>query len=158
MLRISSSSFAIRASLSLPCCASSLRSCSMRRRASSSSNSPALDGKAAASASNAPAAIADLLTGVLDVRAAVLRPGLLVVARRHRLFLAVADGLDAAVGDAQDGHHLLHRLGAPLAEREVVLPAAALVAVALDADAGVALVSHVAGVSLHDGAELVLDR
>src|SRR5687768_15265118 len=156
MLRMSSSNLAIRASLSLPCCASSLRSISIRRRASSSSKSPALDGKAAASARSAPAAIDALLTRVLDVRAPVLRPGLLVVAGRQRLLLAVADGLDAAVSDAQHRHHLLHRLGATLAEGEVVLAAAALVAVALDADARVALVAHVARVRLDQPAILVL--
>src|SRR5687768_3442782 len=156
MLRMSSSNLAIRASLSLPCCASSLRSVSILRRASSSSKSPALDGKAAASARSAPAAIDALLTRVLDVRAPVLRPGLLVVAGRHRLLLAVADGLDAAVSDAQHRHHLLHRLGATLAEGEVVLAAAALVAIALDADARVALVAEVAGMRLHHAAVLVL--
>src|SRR5688572_11433132 len=163
MLRMSSSSLAMRTSLSLPCCASSVRSISILRRASSSSKRPARAGKAAASARSAPAAAAELnspalLTRVLDVRAAILRPGLLVVTGRHRLLLTVADGLDAAVSDAQHRHHLLHRLGAPLAEREVVFAAATLVAIALDADARVALVAHVARMCLDHPAILVLHQ
>jgi hypothetical protein len=86
------------------------------------------------SCDEAAAATPLLLTRVLDVGAAVLRPRLLVVAHRHRLFLAEAHGLDTAILDAEHGHHLLHGLRATLAEREVVLAAAALVAIALDAD------------------------
>src|SRR3982750_731216 len=141
MLRMSSSRRAMRASLSLPCCASSVRSASMRRRASSSSKRPARAGSAAATAGHAPAANAALLTGVLDVRAPVLRPRLLVMARGGRLLLAVADGLDAVVADAEHRHDLLHRFGPALPQREVVFAAAALVAIALDADLGVALVA-----------------
>src|SRR5690242_13500260 len=168
MFRSWSSSFWMRASLSRPCCASSFRSASIRRRASSSSKRPAFAApgaaaaKATAAANASPertrraAAARSSLTRVLDVRTAVLRPGGLVVAHRDRLLLAVARGLDAPVLHAQHGHDLLHRLRAALAQREVVLAAAALVAVALDPGARVAVVDHVARVRLHHAAELVL--
>src|SRR5207302_1720160 len=67
---------AMRASLSRPCCDSSWRSASMRRRASSSSKRPARATGAAAArtATSASAAKAALFTRVLDVGAAVLRP------------------------------------------------------------------------------------
>src|SRR5258708_7543438 len=156
MPRMASSSRWMRASLSLPCCDSSWRSISMRRRASSSSKRPARAGNAAAY-SNA-AATSALFTRVLDVRTAVLGPRRLVVAQRHRLLLAVARGLDAAVGNAEHGHHLLYRFGAALPQREVVLAAAALVAVAFDADARIPLVRHVARVRGHQRAVLVLHR
>src|SRR5688572_13671822 len=124
MLRMLSSRRAMRASLSRPCCASSWRKPSMRRRASSSSKSPAYAGAAALGAS--AAAASDLFTRILDVGAAILRPRRLVVPGGHRLLLAVADGLDAPVGNAEDRHHPLHRLGAPLPQREVVFAASAL--------------------------------
>src|SRR5690349_20300813 len=117
MLRMLSSSRWMRASLSLPCCESSWRSDSMRRRASSSSKRPARAGHAAASAaakSAARAATTALLTRVLDVRAAVLRPRVFIMARGGRLLFAVAHRLDAPVGHAEDGHHPLHGLGAAL--------------------------------------------
>src|SRR5262249_25043022 len=142
MLRMVSSSFWMRTSLSLPCCASSLRRESILRRASSSSKRPARAGRPAATAakrapahaSRRAAALPAIVTLVLDVRAAVLRPCGFVVSHRHRLLFAIADRLDAAVGHAQDGHHFLHGFGTALAQREVVFAAAALVAVALDAD------------------------
>src|SRR5207253_828461 len=128
--------------LSLPCWASSWRMSSMRRRASSSSKRPARAAGAARAAAHTSseasrrAAAGVLFTRVLDIRAAVLCPRGLVVTLRLRLFLAIAHGLDASVAHAQDGHHLLDGLGAALAQREVVLAAAALVAIAFDADVG----------------------
>src|ERR1043165_8555094 len=155
MLRICSSSLAMRASLSLPCCESSCLSSSMRRRASSSSKSPAVAGSDSAAMQDAAAAMRAatardaLFTRVLDVRASVLRPGRLVVAHGRRLLLAVAHGLDGRVGSAEHGHHLLHRFGTALAECEVVFAAAALVAVALDAHMLASMVGDVARVRLH---------
>src|SRR5579864_2647209 len=72
---------------------------------------------------------------------AVLRPGLLVVARHRRPLLAIADGLDAGGIDAERDQSLLRRIGAALAEAQIVLARAALVAIAgdRDADAGVGL-------------------
>src|SRR5690348_2404073 len=157
-----SSSFWMRASLSFDCCESSSRSWLIWRRASSSSKRPACALAEATSAKAAAAAIRSAfaspmsLTRVLDVRTAVLGPGGLVVALRDGLLLAEADGLDAVVRHAQHGHDLLHRLGAALAEREVVYAAAALVAIALDLGAGIAVLDHVARVRLHERPEFVL--
>src|SRR5690349_9097540 len=154
MLRICSSSRAMRASLSLPCLASSWRSSSMRRRASASSKRPARAGNAAAAMS--AAASASLFARIPDVGAAILRPRGLVMARRPGLFLAVARGLDAVAVGTQHRHHAFHRLGAALAEREVVLAAAALVGVALDAHALLAMIGDIARMRLQQAAELVL--
>jgi hypothetical protein len=71
--------------------------------------------------------------------APVLRPGRLVAALHRRTLLAEADRLDLAVVRAHQGHRLGDRLGALLAEREVVLVAAALVGVALDGDLALAV-------------------
>ena len=134
--------------------------CSMRLRASSSSNSAARAGSATSPRRTAPrerrrgkrAAGHDAasvgrtrratrpasprrpprsLAGVDDVDAAVLGPRRFVVAFAARLFLAEADRLDLDLGGAQQHHQLLHRVGALLAQRDVVLARAALVGVAL---------------------------
>ena len=55
-------------------------------------------------------------------------------------------------------HHLLHRVGAALAEREVVLAAAAVVGVALDAHLRGRVLLQVAGMRRHERLELVLDE
>src|SRR5208282_66623 len=66
--------------------------------------------------------------------AAVLRPGRFVVTDHRRAFLAVADGSDAAGGDAERDQRAFHRVGAAIAEREVVFARAAVVAMAFDRD------------------------
>src|SRR5437773_305847 len=86
----------------------------------------------------------------LKLVAAVLRPGGLVVSVHERPFLAPRLGLDAARVDAVTHEVLLARLGAPVAEREVVFVRAALVAVPVDPDAEV-------GVGLQDG-DLLVER
>src|SRR5581483_4314407 len=95
-----------------------------------------------------------------DVAAAVLLPGVLVVAGGARLLLAVAHGVHLRLAHAEDVHHLHHGVGAALAEGEVVLAAAALVGVALDPDLGLRVGAQVARVRLDDaavpGADLVL--
>src|SRR6185437_2904381 len=63
---------------------------------------------------------------------AVLRIGLFVRADDDWALLAVADRANPAGRDAQGHQHALDRRGAALAERQVVLAGAALVAVALD--------------------------
>ena len=68
----------------------------------------------------------------------------------ERPFLAPRLGLDAARVDAVTHEVLLARLGAPVAEREVVFVRAALVAVPVDPDAEV-------GVGLQDG-DLLVER
>src|SRR5215831_9543673 len=62
--------------------------------------------------------------------AAVLRPGLLVRAGRIGILLAVAGGPDALSRNALGNQILACGIGTPLAERQVVLARAALVAVA----------------------------
>src|SRR6185503_15316765 len=131
MWLICSSSLAMRAVLSSPCLRRSRRSSSIWRRASASSKRPARAGSAAATSASAAAA-ASLFARIPDVGTAILRPRRLVVAGGLRLLFAVADGLDAGTVRAHHGHDPLHRLGAALAEGEVVLAAAALVGVALD--------------------------
>src|SRR6185436_11418012 len=95
---------------------------------------------------------------VEDVVAAVLGPRGFVVARVLRLLLAEAHGLDLAVLRAEERHHPLDRVGALLAERDVVFARAALVGVALDRHARVAVLREVAAVRLDQRAELVAHR
>src|SRR4029450_3080160 len=67
-----------------------------------------------------------------EVRAAILRPTRLGLLGANRPLLPVADDGDA-VGLDTLGHEIVHRrFRAPLAERQVVLVGAALVAVAFD--------------------------
>src|SRR5437867_2448390 len=87
----------------------------------------------------------------LELIAAILRPRLLVVSGGERPFLTVGHGLDPTPIDAVADEVLLRRRGAAIAERQVVLVRAALVAVPADADAQ-------GGVSLEDRHLLVQDR
>src|SRR5262244_333788 len=66
--------------------------------------------------------------------AAVLRERDIVMPRILRPLLAVGDRLDAVGIDAERDEIILHGVGATLAERQVVLARAALVAMALDRD------------------------
>src|SRR5205085_2957064 len=66
------------------------------------------------------------------MRAAILRPRRLVVSRIEGTLFAVADGADAAAVDAEGHEVLLGRVGALVAEGQVVLLGAALVAVPFD--------------------------
>ena len=75
------------------------------------------------------------LAGHGEVGAAVARPALLGGLLAERDLLAVGHGLQAVGGDAQRDQVVVGGLGAPLAEGQVVLDRAALVAVALDGDA-----------------------
>ncbi len=75
-----------------------------------------------------------LLCGDHEMRAPVLRPGRVVVTGIERELLAVADRAHLVGGNAQRDQVVLRRQRAPLAQREVVLGGAALVAVALDRD------------------------
>src|SRR5262245_49161209 len=74
------------------------------------------------------------LPGHFEVVAPVAGPALLVGIRAHGDLLAVGDRLHAVRGHAQRDQVVVGRLGAPLAQRQVVLDGAALVAVALDRD------------------------
>src|SRR5207245_10972614 len=80
-----------------------------------------------------------LLQGVaarqdVDLVAAILGPGLLVVAGIDGPLFAVRHRLDATRVDAVTQEVLLGRRGAPIAQGQVVLVGAALVAVSADAD------------------------
>src|SRR5262245_57949454 len=71
-----------------------------------------------------------------ELRAPVVAPGRLVVSLHGGVRLAEAHGVHARGRDAEVDEIALHLLCAALAEREVVLLAAALVAVPLDHDHG----------------------
>src|SRR5262249_31593082 len=89
--------------------------------------------------------------------APILRPRGFVGADHRRTLLAVADGRDAIRRDAERDEHVLHRLGAALAEREVVLPRAALVAMTFDRHRAVGVLLHPGRLLLKDLARLRSD-
>src|SRR5687768_7363851 len=87
--------------------------------------------------------------------AAISRPGRLVAGRVERPLLSVGDG-----GEAVPGHSQAHQVipsgpRALLAEGEVVVGGAALVAMPLDRDLGRAMVLQPEGVFLEEAAGLV---
>src|SRR5450755_2180703 len=85
-------------------------------------------------------------------RAAVLGPRLVIVADLRGALLAVADDVDAVRRDTQRDERLLRGVGAPLAEAEVVLDGAALVAMALDGDRRRRILLKKLGLTLQDKA------
>src|SRR5438552_6239530 len=87
-----------------------------------------------------------LASAIHDVAAAVFGPRSLVVASGLRLLLAEAHRLDAVLADAEQRHDLRHAVGAALAQRDVVLGAAALVGIALDHDLEAGVRAQVVGV------------
>src|SRR6185503_20107695 len=92
-----------------------------------------------------------------EVAAAVLGPGRFVVPDRPGLLLAEAHRLDLLILGAREAHHLARVFRASLAERQVVLAAAALVAVALDREPCARVLAQIARVRLDRGPELGLD-
>src|SRR6185312_7289773 len=90
--------------------------------------------------------------------AAVLRPGGLVRAEHGGTLLAVADRLDAVGRDAQRHQRIAYRRRAALAEGEVVLARAALVAMTLDRHRHVRIFLQPLGLTLQRGPALGLDR
>ena len=80
-----------------------------------------------------------LLLLIDEVTAAILLPAAFVLFHAERLFLAVADGLDAAGADSSGGQGTLHCAGTLVAQSQVVFGRAAAVAVSLnrEVDAGV---------------------
>ena len=64
-----------------------------------------------------------------EVPTAVQLPGRLVVADRERAFFAVGNGPDSFRRDSEEDQVVADRVGAPLAECEVVLSGVPLVAV-----------------------------
>src|SRR5215472_13663504 len=71
---------------------------------------------------------------VHEMTAAVLLPAAFVGFRAERLFLAVADRLDAVAADARCDQRSLYSIGTAIAQSQVVLGRATLVAVALDGE------------------------
>src|ERR1043166_5129369 len=120
----------------------SASTCSSTRRTSPFSAHPAVsprsrtNGRAGLNGVSASRLLQALATREnLDLVAAVLGPGILVMALRDRPLLAVRHGFDAAAVDAVADEVLLRRRGPAVAERQVVFVGAALVAVPADADA-----------------------
>src|SRR5579864_2426290 len=65
-----------------------------------------------------------------EMPAAVLLPAGFVGLGAERLLLAVADGLNAARADTRCGQSILHRVGTPVAQSQVVLGGPTLITVA----------------------------
>src|SRR4051812_22926150 len=93
-------------------------------------------------------------------RAPVLRPGLLSGSADRRAFLAVAESGDTVGGDAAGGQVVLHRGGAAVAQRQIVFARAALVGVAFDRHADIAVLLEPLGLPVQGrarfGAEIDL--
>src|SRR4029077_14619035 len=81
---------------------------------------------------------------------AVLRIRLIVRMRDLRTRLAIADGRDPGRRDAERDEDVLHGLSPAFAERQIVLACAALVAMALDCDADIAIALQPVGLALQD--------
>src|SRR5258706_7825386 len=146
----------------------------MRLRASSSSKSAPRAGAAANASASKRRASADALSpqrqraivpslsagplfaGVHHVVATVLGPRAFIVPRIARLLLAEAHRLDLVVGGTVERHHALHLVGPALPQRDVVLAAAALVAVALHRHARGPVALQILRVSFDQRLELVL--
>src|SRR5262249_27848367 len=82
-----------------------------------------------------------------ELGAAVRGPGGLVVPRIERPFLAEADGAQALRRDPDRDQVVLGRPRAPVAQRQVVLHGAPLVAVPLDAHVEAAVLADASGVA-----------
>src|SRR5262249_59096080 len=91
-----------------------------------------------------------------EMRAAVLRPGRFIVPRVERELLAVAHGPDAIARNAERDEVRLHRYRPPLAERQVVLGRAALVAMSLDRNHPRRIFAQRRRIALYDGLGLVV--
>src|SRR5260221_11654593 len=89
--------------------------------------------------------------------AAVERPRRVVGADRIRTLLAVADGLDARRRNALGDQVLARRVGAALAEGEVVLARAALVAMAGDGDRVIGVLLQPFGLTVERRPSVVAD-
>src|SRR2546423_9411656 len=98
-----------------------------------------------------------MLAVIEHVAAAVRRPAFLAVLGARRLLLAQAHRLDLVFARAKEREHLLHAVGAPLAQADVVLAAAALVGIALDEHLRRGVLAQKLRVRLDDLAVLVLD-
>ena len=95
-----------------------------------------------------------LLSLIHEVRPPVLRPAGFGAFGAERLFLAVADGANAIRRNAQRDQRLLGGVGAIVAQRQVVLGRAALVAVALDGELDVGMLLQEARIGLTTPADI----
>src|SRR3546814_4560300 len=89
--------------------------------------------------------------GVHDLDATVLGPAILARRGAGRALFAVADHRDLAAGTTVGLQRGRHRIGAALAEAQVVVAAAALVGVAFQGHARGRTVTQVLGVAGHRG-------
>src|SRR5262249_4821464 len=108
-------------------------------------------------ASPASPASRPLLRRDHEVAPPVLLPAGLVLVSAERRFLALADNGDAVDLHTKAAEVLLHRAGAARAETQVVLGAAARVAVALHGDLRAGPLLHPVGVLLQGGLAFVAD-
>src|SRR5258708_6311274 len=92
-----------------------------------------------------------------NIGAAIFGPAFLILTEGHRLLRPEADGLDLLVADTEQHHCALDAVRAALTQREVVLAAAAIVAVALHGDLELAVVHHEFGMRLDHRHVLFLD-
>src|SRR5437879_121569 len=84
-----------------------------------------------------------------EMPAAVLLPASLVALSAERLLFAVADRLDAAGVNSPRSQCVLHRRGTLVAQGQVVLSRAALVAGSLDGEVDAGMLVQKRDVSLH---------
>ena len=99
----------------------------------------------------------ELLRGVDDVRTAVFHPRRFIVTSRFRLFLAQGNGFHLRIGHAHHCQRFAYRLGALLAESQVVFAAAALVGIALDEDLLALVLRQVVAVRRYQCLVVILD-
>src|ERR1700739_4924399 len=93
----------------------------------------------------------DALFLVHEMSAAVLRPAAFVGLGAKRLFLTVADRLDAAGAHAGGDQGPLHCIGAAIAQSQVVLGRSTLVAVALHREVDADMLPEELGIALNGG-------
>src|ERR1035441_7888847 len=86
-----------------------------------------------------------------EMPTAVLLPASFVAFGAEGLFLAVADGLDPAGVHARRGQRVLHRAGALVAQSQVVLGRATLVAVSFNREIHIAVLTQELRVRLDRG-------
>src|SRR5947199_2796317 len=91
-------------------------------------------------------------------RPAILAPGTFVMAFDGGAFLAPAYRLHPRRGDAARLEIVARRIGAAIAEREIIFAGAALVGMAFDGDADRGVAGEPGGLSVERGAGLGVER
>src|SRR5215472_6408390 len=95
---------------------------------------------------------------VHEMAAAVLLPAAFVGLRTERLFLAIADCLDAAGADPRRRQGVLYSVGATVTQREVVFGRSTLVAVTLDREVDARVLTQELCIALHRRLLIRTDR